>query len=120
MILNKKDIFNSSKRRKITNIDKENIDKNDKDNIDEKIDNNILKNIPMVDNLNDQELNSLNYKHAKILDKRTFIQYYWSLLKKKQLILFTFYPSNDYNIRLIKMTFFIVSFSLYMSINGFF
>ena len=45
-------------------------------------------------NLNDQELNSLNYEHAKLLDKRTYIQYYWSLLKKKQLILFTFYPSN--------------------------
>ena len=57
---------------------------------------------------------------AIILDKRTFMQYYWSLLKKKQLILFTFYPSNDYNIRIIKMSFFIVSFSLYMTINGFF
>ena len=120
MILNKKDSFNSSKKRKNSNKSKEKIDKNDKDNIDEKIDNSIFKNIPIANDLNDQELNSLSYEHAKILDKRTFIQYYWSLLKKKQLILFTFYPSNDYNIRLIKMTFFIVSFSLYMSINGFF
>ena len=48
-------------------------------------------------NYNDQELNTLEYKIAIEVDKRTYFQYYWSLLKKKQLIIFTFCPDNDYN-----------------------
>ena len=71
-------------------------------------------------NLNDEELNSLEYSNALKIDKRTYFQYYWSLLKKKHLILFTFYPNNDYNIPSIKIFLFLVSFSLYFTINGFF
>ena len=71
-------------------------------------------------NLNDQELNSLEYPFALIYDKRTYFQYYWSLLKKKQLILFSFLPNNDYNVRTIKISLFLISFSLYFTINGFF
>lgn len=78
------------------------------------------KNISKVEELNDEEINDLDYKTAIKIDKRTYIQYYWSLLKKKQLILFTFYSVNDYNITIIKISFFIVSFSLFMTINGFF
>ena len=76
--------------------------------------------MPRPENLNDEELNSLDYGTAVIIDKRTFLQYYWSLLKKRHLILFAFYPANDYNIMIIKVSFFIISFSLYMTINGFF
>ena len=68
----------------------------------------------------DQELNTLSYGKALILDKRTFSQYYCSLIKKKHLILFTFLPINDYNLRYIKIMLFLLSFSLYLSINGFF
>ena len=71
-------------------------------------------------NLNDYELNNLEYKDALIIDKRTFFQYYWSLLKKKQLILFTFCPAKDYNLISIKITLFLLSFSLYFTITGFF
>ena len=81
--------------------------------------NNIGKNI-IYRNLNDEELNSLEYTLALKIDKRTYFQYYWSLLKKKHLILFTFYPNNDYNIPSIKIFLFLVSFSLYFTINGFF
>ena len=70
--------------------------------------------------LNDQELNSLEYKLAVELDKRTYFQYYYSLLKKKHLILFTFIPMNDYNLQTIKISLFLIAFSLYLSINGFF
>ena len=70
--------------------------------------------------LNDAELNQLDYRSAIILDKRTYFQYYLSLLKKKHLILFCFFPSNDYNILIIKISFFIVVFSLYITISGFF
>ena len=71
-------------------------------------------------NLNDYELNILEYEIALNIDKRTYLQYYWSLLKKKQLILFTFFPANDYNLISIKIYLFLLSFSLYLTINGFF
>ncbi len=71
-------------------------------------------------NLNDYELNSLSYKMALKIDKRTYIQYYWSLLKSKQLILFTFFPNNDYNLLTVKIILFLLSFSIFFTINGFF
>ena len=70
--------------------------------------------------LNDQEMNNLEYEKAIEFDKRSYIQYYFSLLKKKQLLLFTFLPANDYNIMSLKISLFIVSFSLYFTINAFF
>ena len=70
--------------------------------------------------LNDYELNSLSYNLAVKYDKRTYFQYYCSLLKQKQLILFTFILSNDYNILSIKISLILISFCLYFTINGFF
>jgi hypothetical protein len=62
----------------------------------------------------------MEYEEALNFDKRNYIQYYWSLLKKKQLILFTFIPTNDYNLLTLKISLFLLSFSLYFTINGFF
>ena len=73
-----------------------------------------------ISTLNDEEMNTLVYEKAIELDKRTYFQYYISLVKKKQLILFTFFPANDYNIVTIKILLFIISLSLYFTINGFF
>ena len=71
-------------------------------------------------NYNDYELNSLNYKDAITIDKRSYIQYYFSLLRKKQLLIFTFYTYNDYNIRIIKICLFFFNFSLYYTVNALF
>ena len=65
-------------------------------------------------------MNSLSYELALKYDKRTYCQYYWSLLKKKQILLFTFFPSNDFNLITIKISFFLFTFSLYCTVNGFF
>ena len=73
-----------------------------------------------IKKLTDQEINTLDYEKAIELDKRTYFQYYISLLKKKHLILFTFLPANDYNLMSLKLSLFLVSFSLYFTINGFF
>ena len=73
-----------------------------------------------LEELTDQELNNLNYEIAIILDKRTYFQYYFSLLKKKQLILFAFYPNRDYNLLTVKISLLNLSLSLYFTINGFF
>ena len=89
--------------------------KNNKEKTVNKLYNSLYK-----QNLNDQELNNLEYELAIIIDKRTYFQYYWSLLKKKQLILFTFLPAKDYNLFSLKIALFLLSFSLYFTINGFF
>ena len=73
-----------------------------------------------INDLNDEELNNLEYEKAIQVDKRTYFQYYYSLLKKKQLILFAFYPANDYNLITVKVSLLLLSFSLYFAINGFF
>ena len=77
---------------------------------------NILNNI----NYNDYELNNLNYDEALKIDKRTYIQYYFSLLKLKQILIFTFYTNNDYNSKIIKIILFLFSFSLFFTINALF
>ena len=85
-----------------------------------KISENDLEDKSIYKNMNDQELNTLEYDKALIYDKRSYFQYYWSLLKKKHLILFTFYPQNDYNLITLKISIFLLGFSLYFTINGFF
>ena len=69
---------------------------------------------------NDFELNSLTYPKAIMYDKRTYTQYYCSLLKQKHLILFTFISDVDYNLLIIKLSLFIFSFSLYFAVNTLF
>ena len=69
---------------------------------------------------NDEELNSLNYNEALKIDKRGYFQYYISLIKKKQLIFFTFIAKKDYNLRIIKFSLFLISISLYFTINSLF
>ena len=69
---------------------------------------------------NDRELNSVTYENALKYDKRTYSQYYISLLLQKHLILFTFFSKNDYNLITLKIILFLLSFCLYFSINGFF
>ena len=49
---------------------------------------------------NDNELNSLSYIEAIQNDKRTFIRYYLSLMRKNHLIFFSFFNNNDNNSRI--------------------
>ena len=70
--------------------------------------------------MNDQELNTLTYENALKYDKRTYFQYYKALLRKKQLILFAFFPLNDYNFLSIKISLFLLSFSLFFTMNALF
>ena len=70
--------------------------------------------------LNDYELNNLSFEEAIKYDKRTLWQYYFSLLKTKHLIIFTFYTKTDYNSRLLKIILFLLSFTLYYTVNALF
>ena len=69
---------------------------------------------------NQSELNSLSYKKALNKDKRSYGQYYFSLLKEKQLLIFSFYPNKDYNSRIIKIFLFFYFFSSNLTINALF
>ena len=71
-------------------------------------------------NYNNSELNSLSYEEALKYDKRSFFQYYISLLKINQLLLFSFYPNEDYNSKIIKMFLFFFFFASELSINALF
>ena len=71
-------------------------------------------------NYTNEELNNMKYQNALLYDKRTFFQYYWSLLKKKQLILLALLNKDDYNLVTLKISLFFISFSLYFSVNCFF
>ena len=77
------------------------------------------KSIPYF-NYTDYELNSLSYRKALIYDKRKYYQYYLSLLKLKHPLLFSFFPRKDYNIFIIKIDIFLLSFAINYAINALF
>ena len=70
--------------------------------------------------LDDYELNELEYLEAIELDKRPFSQIYWVLLKRNQLILFTFFSCDDYNLYYVKFPRFIFLVCTDMAMNVFF
>ena len=71
-------------------------------------------------NYTDNELNSLTYDEALIIDSRTYLEYYISLLKTKQMLLFTFCNQNDFNSINLKISLFLFSFALYYTISSLF
>ena len=68
----------------------------------------------------DFELNMMNYNDALFIDKRTYFQYYFSLLKIKHPIYFTFFSNKDYNVLIIKICLFSLSFAIYYAFNAIF
>ena len=70
--------------------------------------------------LKNEDLDALKYSSAIIFDKRNYCQYYCSLIKKKHLFLFSLIYQKKYNILSLKLSFLLLSFSVYYTINGFF
>ena len=96
---------------------------------------NIFKNANPISNMNkkektdknksediyiDYEINSFDYELALKYDKRTYFQYYISLLRIKHFIIFLFYRKKDYNSIIIKTCFFLFSFALLYAVNALF
>ena len=79
-----------------------------------------MENEDKPDYENDYELNTLKYLSAIKYDKRSCCEYYTSLLKNKQLFLFTFCSFNDYNSGIIKKFMFFLSFAIHYTINALF
>ena len=80
----------------------------------------IVKKSKEIMEYNDEELNNLPYHLALKYDKRSFFEYYISLLKTKHIIIFTFYYNKDYNTRIIKIDLFFISFIIFLTINALF
>ena len=87
----------------------------EKDTKDEKINE---KNVQK--NLDNFELNDLEFNEAIQLDQRTFLQIYWSILRREHPILFTFFTWKDYNLIYIKLTRFFFLIANDMALNVFF
>ena len=68
----------------------------------------------------DYELNNMDYEKALKKDQRSFNEIYWSFLKRKQLFIFTFYTYTDYNLRIIKITLFLLFISFYFAFTALF
>ena len=91
----KNDFLNNNENNNKNNFDI--INKNQQKGNNTKIQ---MEDIP--DKENDYEMNKLKYYLAIKYDKRSCCEYYMSLLKNKQLFLFTFCTLNDYNSGIIK------------------
>ena len=68
-------------------------------------------------NFSDFELNELGYLEAIKYDKRTFLIYYWSLIRREHLIVFTFFAYNDYNILSLKLSKFVFAVATDFALN---
>ena len=129
---NSTDVFSSTKKNKLS-IPKNNISKSNSDTkieSDISLNNNILNNNKLKApkerenekiNYFDYEINTIPYKEALENDQRTNFQYYISLIKIKQIFIFTFfYSNNDYNSFIIKICLFFLYFQLNFLINTIF
>ena len=68
----------------------------------------------------DEETNTLSYNLALIYDKRSYCQYYISLLKTKHNLICAICNNNDYNLKIIKMDLFFIGFSIEYIVNALF
>ena len=90
----------------------------DEENKDINIIDKIILYIPKIERIkyfNDDELNSLEYKYAIKIDFRTYCQFYFSLLKQTHIIIFNFFVRNVYNLFLLKLSLFLISFFFFMN-----
>ena len=56
---------------------------------------------------NDEEINDFSYDFALENDKRTYWQFYISLIKTKHEFIYTFIYKKDYNSKIIKIDLFV-------------
>jgi hypothetical protein len=83
---------------------------------EKKLDRQAIKILKIID----LEINKFPYEKALKYDKRTYLEYYFSLLRTKHLLIFSFYPAEDYNLMPIKIYLFFFSFGLFFTVNALF
>ena len=80
----------------------------------------IIEKTKKIMKYNETELNNSTYKHALKYDNRTYCQYYLSLIQLKNNLIFSFYYTNDYNSRIVKIDLFFFTFIIYYCVNALF
>ena len=73
-----------------------------------------------INHFTDLEMNDLTYNLALKKDQRTFILYYFSLIRTKHLLIFSFYQVFDYNSRTLKIFLFLFNFAINFFVNALF
>ena len=68
----------------------------------------------------DEEIIGLSFNYAIQYDKRTFCQYYSSLLKTQHSLMSALFNNNDYNSGIIKIDLFFIDFSIEYILNALF
>ena len=134
--LNKKEQKKSKSKKKDGNLLNNNIINNFNNRNNNKIKKRRHKSLSFMNTLNksdkngkdeeetifytDYEMNILEYNEALKTDKRTYIQYYLSLLKTNHLLFFTFFNNNDYNSKIIKVYIFFLNIVMSYTLNAMF
>ena len=102
-IINNDNIINANLN--IDNIITEGNNKNKSEDVS-KIEND--KNLEPIMDYNDDEINDLSYDIALQIDKRSYWQFYISLIKTKHEIIYAFFYNKDHNYRIIKIDLFLI------------
>jgi hypothetical protein len=82
-------------------------------------DNNNSENLNM-NSLEDYELNNLELEKASQVDKRSFCRIFYSIIRRNQVILFTFFSWKDYNLWYFKFARFFFLLSTEIAMNALF
>ena len=80
----------------------------------------IIKKVKNIMEQNLKEKNNMPYEIALKNDKRSFLQYYVSLIQTKHILIFSFIYSKDYNSKIIKIDLFFIYFIIYFTVNALF
>ena len=73
-----------------------------------------------IKNYIDEEINGFSYDLAIKYDKRSYCQYYTSLLKTQHNLICALFNNNDYNSGIIKIDLFFIGFAIEYTVNGLF
>ena len=131
---NSTDYVSDSKKSKVSEIKNRNSNKsnlNKKYSTENSVNYNVLKNkhkqssdrsemIKTTTNYMEYEINIISYNEAFENDKRTYWQFYISLIKTKHILVFTFNKINDYNSFVIKIYLLFFYIALYLPVNTLF
>ena len=115
--INKNKISKYDNQIIVTNINSEKNELND-------------NNLPEVSTINDNinktdfdeylatDPNEMDFEKALEKDKRKFCEYFWELLKEKQLIINSFFINDNMKPKSIKIMLFLLNFMFFLLING--
>ena len=83
-------------------------------------DKNVKEKVKKILAYNDDEINDLPYDIAMQSDGRSYCKYYFSLIKTKHNLIFTFCYNKDYNSKIIKIDLFFIIFTANYAVNALF